>query len=353
MKKSILPVLLALFCFCGCLQEVAVEAPTEIPPETQTQEEIQEESNEIKTQILDLNWPQACNYTMDMSIEVPENWSMLSRVSIWDEQERYTCGSNGVQTVLREGQALSDLLDLDRNSSLLSSEIIIIDGKEYLLEINDVWAEYDKNANPHEAFGDNIYYNYYFLQEDHMIHFFFVHYENSEERLALYEQILSSMQVEISNSYAKYDPLVNALDYPGILEYEFEEGGIPELEKWNWYYIFDALSDSRPSIIQDDNRYYPAEEVETVLCTTLSVEPSVIRDSTGSYDAELNAYMEPTGLGGVGPVGVITSAEENGAVIVLTIDLYGPDDTEACQTSVLTVEQTESGWKYLSNKIID
>ncbi len=360
MKKSIFTALLALFCFCGCQkpEKQFAETPPEISPvipqETPAPDAISEEKQEVPTQTLQLHWPQFCNYTMDMSIEVPETWSMLSRASIWDEQERYTCGSNGVRTILEENQSLSTLHDLDPDSTLLSSEIVTINGKEYLLEINDVWSSEDI-SDPKTACGDHIYYNYYFLQDDHLVHFFFVHYENSAERLSLYEQILSSMQVEISNSYVKYAPLVRALDYSGMLDHEFTADNITDMTQWDWYYIFHALNDSRPITDEDGFRYWPAVEVESVLCTALSAEPSVIWNSTEFYDKERNIYMEPTGLGGAGPIGVITSAEENEALVALTIDLYSPDETESgpYQTSILTVEQTENGWKYLSNQIID
>lgn len=353
MKKSIFAALLALCCFCGCQQSEkvpAVDVPPESPP---VQEEVIPEAEETAMQTMLLEWTvENSHYDMTMEIQLPETWGQLSRISLWDEQERYAAGCYGVVDVLEEGQSLADLHDLQPEDQLVSSEIITMNGKEYLLEINDVWNQTDENTDPHEVYGDHIYYNYYFLQDDHVIRFFFVHYDNSAERLAFYEQVFSSMTVELGESYAEYGPLADTLAYAAYLNKDFSIGNMPEIRPWDWYYFFDTFGNSRPSIYKDDYPYWPAEEVEELVCSFLNAEPEELRRSTSSYNSELNAYACPEGLGGVGPHPIITHAEKDGNVSTIAIDLYVAGSTMKMHSCTLTVETTDKGWRLISNEIL-
>ena len=353
MKKSIIAALLALCCFCGCQQteEVpVVDVPAETPP---LQEEVPPEAEEPAMQTMTLEWTvEDSQYDMTMEIQLPETWGQLSRISLWDEQDRYAAGCYGVVDILEEGETLVDLHDLQPDDQLVSSEIVTMNGKEYLLEINDVWNQTDENADPQDVYGDHIYYNYYFLQDDHVIHFFFVHYDNSPERLAFYEQVFSSMTVELQESYAEYEPLVNTLAYARYLNKDFSVGNMPKIGEWDWYHFFGSFSDSRPSIEKNGYFYWPAEEVEELVCTFLNATPEELRHSTSSYDSELNAYACPEGLGGVGPHPIITHAEKDGNVSTIDIDLYVAGSTMKMHSGTLTVEMTDKGWRLISNEIL-
>ncbi len=143
------------------------------------------------------SWKNQFGKNLTLQVDVPDDWIAEKPTDPptidqhFDKQNGIKiAGSFGIVDILTEGETLQSLNNPARFlTHILESQVVLIDGKEFLLE----------KVNLSDSHRPELFvYNYCFEQDGIVINFYFYNDSDNQTRLPLYEAILSSIQVNIS-----------------------------------------------------------------------------------------------------------------------------------------------------------
>lgn len=143
------------------------------------------------------SWKNQFGKNLTLQVDVPDDWIAEKSTDsptidqYFDNQNGIKiAGSFGIVDVLTEGETLQSLNNpAGFLTHILESQVVLIDGKEFLLE----------KVNLSDSHRPELFvYNYCFEQDGIVINFYFYNDSDNQARLPLYETILSSIQVNIS-----------------------------------------------------------------------------------------------------------------------------------------------------------
>lgn len=143
------------------------------------------------------SWKNQFGKNLTLQVDVPDDWIAEKPTDLptidqhFDNQNGIKiAGSFGIVDVLTEGETLQSLNNpAGFLTHILESQVVLIDGKEFLLEKVNL-----SDSRRPELFV----YNYCFEQDGIVINFYFYNDSDDQTQLPLYETILSSIQVNIS-----------------------------------------------------------------------------------------------------------------------------------------------------------
>ena len=142
------------------------------------------------------SWKNQFGKNLTLQVDVPDDWIAEKPTDsptidqYFDNQNDIKiAGSFGIVDVLTEGETLQSLNNpAGFLTHILESQVVLIDGKEFLLE----------KVNLSDSHRPELFvYNYCFEQDGIVINFYFYNDSDDQTRLPLYEAILSSIQVDI------------------------------------------------------------------------------------------------------------------------------------------------------------
>lgn len=142
------------------------------------------------------SWKNQFGKNLTLQVDVPDDWIAEKPTDsptidqYFDNQNGIKiAGSFGIVDVLTEGETLQSLNNpAGFLTHILESQVVLIDGKEFLLE----------KVNLSDSHRPELFvYNYCFEQDGIVINFYFYNDSDDQTRLPLYEAILSSIQVDI------------------------------------------------------------------------------------------------------------------------------------------------------------
>lgn len=143
------------------------------------------------------SWKNQFGKNLTLQVDVPDDWiaekptDSLTIDQYFDNQNGIKiAGSFGIVDVLTEGETLQSLNNpAGFLTHILESQVVLIDGKEFLLE----------KVNLSDSHRPELFvYNYCFEQDGIVINFYFYNDSDDQTQLPLYETILSSIRVDIS-----------------------------------------------------------------------------------------------------------------------------------------------------------
>lgn len=191
--------------------------------------------------------------------------------------------------------------------------------------------------------------------------------EQTQEESQSEEEQQETFTPKQDSAYDRYTPLVEPLYAAGILEQDFSQEQLVELDSYDWYALLTGLDElAAPFQGMDGNSHYAQDMVEQLLTEHFDVEVEQLRKESEGYSEEFGTYIEPEEVEDSAVPGRISGAQEKDGTLVLVVDLYSPQG-KVYNTSVLTIQlqQAESekeenenilssleGWKYLSNTVI-
>ena len=142
------------------------------------------------------SWKNQFGKNLTLQVDVPDDW-IAEKPTDSPTIDQYfdnkngikIAGSFGIVDVLTEGETLQSLNNpAGFLTHILESQVVLIDGKEFLLE----------KVNLSDSHRPELFvYNYCFEQDGIVINFYFYNDSDDQTRLPLYEAILSSIQVDI------------------------------------------------------------------------------------------------------------------------------------------------------------
>lgn len=142
------------------------------------------------------SWKNQFGKNLTLQVDVPDDWIAEKPTDpptidqYFDNQNGIKiAGSFGIVDILTEGETLQSLNNpAGFLTHILESQVVLIDGKEFLLE----------KVNLSDSHRPELFvYNYCFEQDGIVINFYFYNDSDNQARLPLYEAILSSIQVDI------------------------------------------------------------------------------------------------------------------------------------------------------------
>lgn len=143
------------------------------------------------------SWKNQFGKNLTLQVDVPDDWITEKPTDPptidqhFDNQNGIKiAGSFGIVDVLTEGETLQSLNNpAGFLTHILESQVVLIDGKEFLLE----------KVNLSDSHRPELFvYNYCFEQDGIVINFYFYNDSDDQTQLPLYETILSSIRVDIS-----------------------------------------------------------------------------------------------------------------------------------------------------------
>lgn len=143
------------------------------------------------------SWKNQFGKNLTLQVDVPDDWIAEKSTDsptidqYFDNQNGIKiAGSFGIVDVLTEGETLQSLNNpAGFLTHILESQVVLIDGKEFLLE----------KVNLSDSHRPELFvYNYCFEQDGIVINFYFYNDSDDQTQLPLYETILSSIRVDIS-----------------------------------------------------------------------------------------------------------------------------------------------------------
>lgn len=143
------------------------------------------------------SWKNQFGKNLTLQVDVPDDWIAEKTTDsptidqYFDNQNGIKiAGSFGIVDVLTEGETLQSLNNpAGFLTHILESQVVLIDGKEFLLE----------KVNLSDSHRPELFvYNYCFEQDGIVINFYFYNDSDDQTQLPLYETILSSIRVDIS-----------------------------------------------------------------------------------------------------------------------------------------------------------
>lgn len=143
------------------------------------------------------SWKNQFGKNLTLQVDVPDDWIAEKPTDPptidqhFDNQNGIKiAGSFGIVDVLTKGETLQSLNNpAGFLTHILESQVVLIDGKEFLLE----------KVNLSDSHRPEVFvYNYCFEQDGIVINFYFYNDSDDQTQLPLYEAILSSIRVDIS-----------------------------------------------------------------------------------------------------------------------------------------------------------